>query len=90
MGVRMYIIKILSSFFFMVFIVSCNDANNVDDYSDLDKSSYEVGSSPDFSSERNAYFGDLHVHTKHSFDAHIFGTTASPDDAYRYGNRDTI
>ena len=74
----------------MVFIVSCNDANNVDDYSDLDKSSYEVGSSPDFSSERNAYFGDLHVHTKHSFDAHIFGTTASPDDAYRYAKGDTI
>lgn len=33
---------------------------------------------------KNAYFGDLHVHTKHSFDAFIFGTTNSPDQAYLY------
>ena len=33
---------------------------------------------------RNAYFGDLHIHTRNSFDAFIIGTTATPDDAYRY------
>ncbi len=34
--------------------------------------------------ERNAYFGDLHVHTGNSFDAYVFGTVSTPEDAYRY------
>lgn len=40
--------------------------------------------------ERNAYFGDLHVHTTLSFDASAFGTTASPADAYRYAQGEPI
>ena len=40
--------------------------------------------------ERNAYFGDLHVHTTLSFDASAFGTTATPHDAYRYAQGEAI
>ena len=39
---------------------------------------------------RNPYYGDLHVHTKYSFDAYVFGVTASPDDAYRYAKGASI
>lgn len=41
-------------------------------------------------SERNAYFGDLHVHTKYSFDAFAFGTLATPYDAYRFAKGEAI
>ena len=40
--------------------------------------------------DRNPYYGDLHVHTKYSFDAYVFGVTASPDDAYRYAKGEGI
>ena len=39
---------------------------------------------------RNAYFGDLHVHTKYSFDAYAFGTLATPADAYRFAKGEAI
>ena len=35
--------------------------------------------------ERNAYFGQTHVHTSWSFDAYVFGTTVTgPEEAYKY------
>jgi hypothetical protein len=39
---------------------------------------------------RNAYFGDLHLHTRNSFDAYIFNVRATPEDAYAYAKGGTI
>ena len=34
--------------------------------------------------EERVYFGDLHLHTAFSFDAYLFKTTATPEDAYGF------
>ncbi len=33
---------------------------------------------------KNAYFGDTHIHTELSFDAFLFGTRRTPNDAYLF------
>jgi len=41
--------------------------------------------------ERDAYFGETHVHTSWSFDAYVFGNTVTgPTDAYKYAMGETI
>ena len=39
---------------------------------------------------KNAYFGDLHVHTSYSSDAFSFDVRLTPDDAYRYAFGETV
>ena len=39
---------------------------------------------PGYNADRNAYFGDLHVHTYLSNDAYIFNVRRTPDDAYDF------
>lgn len=41
--------------------------------------------------ERQAYFGDLHLHTSYSFDAYIlFGAKVDPDAAYRFARGEPV
>ena len=44
----------------------------------------------DRSDERNAYFGELHVHTALSLDAWTFETVANADDAYRFARGEPL
>ena len=39
---------------------------------------------------RQAYFGDLHIHTGLSADAMLFGTVNRPADAYRFARGEDI
>ena len=51
---------------------------------------YGGETTPGYNTDRNAYFGDLHVHTQNSSDAFIFNVRATPDDAYRYAQGGAI
>ncbi|MFP6581521.1 MAG: DUF3604 domain-containing protein, partial [Candidatus Hydrogenedentota bacterium] len=35
-------------------------------------------------SDRQPLFGETHIHTAYSFDAYLFNTRATPDDAYEF------
>ena len=39
---------------------------------------------------RNLYFGDLHVHTVHSFDAYIWETRTTPTQAYQFARGEAL
>lgn len=45
---------------------------------------------PQKATAKNAYFGDLHVHTTNSFDAYIFNVRTTPDAAYRFAKGESI
>ncbi|MFP6582382.1 MAG: DUF3604 domain-containing protein, partial [Candidatus Hydrogenedentota bacterium] len=44
-----------------------------------------AGSFAQDEAERKPLFGETHIHTAYSFDAYLFNTRATPDDAYNFG-----
>ena len=52
----------------------------------VDASEPQITSNP----QRNAYFGDTHIHTVLSFDAYLMGTRGTPDDAYEFAKGGAI
>ena len=73
-------------FLSVLFINSCTkEYDQIIDFS-LNK---EVADIP-LNQDRNLYFGDLHVHTKYSFDAYLLGTNVTPEMSYRFAKGETI
>ncbi len=56
----------------------------------LDMPGDVITAAPGRNATRQAYFGDLHVHTEYSFDAYAFGTIATPYEAYRYAQGEPL
>src|SRR5579862_3616188 len=40
--------------------------------------------------QRNAYFGELHLHTSFSLDSYLFGNRNDPTTAYRFGRGEAV
>jgi len=71
------------------FVVSCGEPP-APEQEEAPTPLVETSSSIERNSTRNAYFGDVHVHTRYSFDAYLFGTRATPDDAYRFAKGEAL
>ena len=82
MVLRTFLIALV--FAIIIFVLGANNLFTIkDDFADFSLDTDEIAIDLPENLNRDAFFGDLHVHTRYSFDAFIFGTTASPDDAYR-------
>ena len=95
LGVLLILIFFLSGFiFYGLFILDVDKEQQIQ--TSIDDSYYQVAdllgtdslSSPN--PNKNAYFGDLHIHTSNSFDAYTFGSLSDPDMAYKFAQGESI
>ncbi len=80
--------------FTSLLLLSCSEPSDVRaGLSQSDEATNQVAATStirEYNGNRNAYFGDLHVHTMYSYDAFIFGGIASPDQAYEFAKGGAI
>ncbi|MCX2743894.1 DUF3604 domain-containing protein [Mangrovivirga sp. M17] len=72
-----------------VFLVSCSDNKENEETTETTEETSvdnEIKSNP----LKNVYFGNLHIHTRWSFDAFINGAATDPDGAYRWAKGESI
>ena len=72
------------------FINACSETNENSKPIEAEEKDNYLQPRPLPNPDKNAYFGDLHVHTSNSFDAYTFGTITSPSDAYRFAQGEAI
>ena len=74
----------------IILINACSETNENSKLVQVEEQDNYIQPRAEPNPDRNAYFGDLHVHTSNSFDAYTFGTIASPSDAYRFAQGEAI
>ncbi|WP_082316528.1 DUF3604 domain-containing protein [Mangrovimonas sp. ST2L15] len=81
----------ISASFIIMFLIGCkNDpkTNVSESVSHAEESTTE--SKVKVNPNKDAYFGNLHVHTSWSFDGYTNGSVTTPDDAYRWAKGEAI
>ncbi len=74
-------------FSFLALQIGCNHSKET--ATKAPESAGSAASQPDYrliaaNPLKNAYFGDLHLHTSYSMDAFAFGTRTTPEDSFKY------
>ena len=94
-GVFLTLLLFISGFvFYALFILSVDEDQQIQ--TTLNDAYYQTDDSlknnllPSPNPDKNAYFGDLHIHTSNSFDAYTFGTLSNPELAYKYAQGESI
>ncbi len=84
--------RFLTASFMALTIAACSNGDNKTNSSETapEKTSQVTAQSSAENLPMNAYFGELHVHTKNSFDAYIFNVRSTPDDVYRFAKGETV
>jgi hypothetical protein len=73
-----------------VFVISCENKTPTPVNTAAPSTPGTAATRPPANPLKNAYFGDLHLHTSYSMDAFAFGTRTTPEDAYRYAMGETV
>ena len=81
----------MSSSLIILLFTGCGDSGNTNADTDaeadaMNSTSTDIETNP----TKDVYFGNLHIHTKWSFDAYINGAASDPDAAYRWAKGETI
>jgi len=73
-------------------IIACKKDVKSEKISESSSTEIELSTvrTPGYSETKNAYFGNLHIHTSWSFDGFTNGSVTEPDDAYRWAQGESI
>jgi Protein of unknown function (DUF3604) len=77
--------------FSIILLGGCNPATeNSNDSTTSEESDSTAQHAADYSENKNAYFGNVHIHTSYSFDGFTNKCITRPSDAYRWAKGESI